>query len=208
MPTLNEIATLATRQQFKTSRSDAYLIITHAIEDGGVLSEYDMANLYSFFIPTTPKNKNDFQWVHSAITTTKDTRYYLKYVYVIDGEMVATDGHRMHIAETDLENGFYDKAGVKVEVDATFPNYKRVIPKDGTPFSWVAEYCEVIENGGAPLIYKLPNGAGVNKKYWDAATQGASVVDFDAVDKTSPIKIELTGSRFAVVMPMALPETE
>jgi len=201
MSTINKIATLATRQRFKTSRADAYQIVTGAIENGGVLSDDDMANLYAFFLPNIPKNKNDFQWVYSAVAT--DHRYYLNYVYVTDGEMVATDGIRLHVASTDLADGFYDKAETRVDVDATFPDYKRVIPAPKQPYTWIAEYCEVIDGGDKKQMYRLANGAGVNKRLWDAATQGAPIVDYDAENELSPIRVELDGNRFAVVMPSA-----
>jgi len=198
---VNEIATLATKLHKKTNRKEAYDIVRSAIENDGVLDQYALANLYSFFIPNTPKVKTDFQWVHTAIST-EATRYYLNYVYVADGEMVATDGHRLHLAKTELENGFYDKAGNKVEVDATFPDYHRVIPEPAKPYSWVAAHCEVREIGDNGLAYILTNGAGVNKKYWDIASQGADVVDFDMADEATPLRMDFENGRLAVVMPM------
>jgi len=54
-------------------------------------------------------------------------------------------------------------------------------------------------------MYRLANGAGVNKRLWDAATQGAPIVDYDAENELSPIRVELDGNRFAVVMPSRLP---
>lgn len=200
MSTLNEIATKASRLDKKTNKNRAYEIITDLIEQSEAPNDDQLAALYNFFIPPPRKIKTCFQWVNMAVDK-KEERYNLRHVYVADGVMVATDGHRLHLMPTDLDEGFYDKNGVRIEVDAKFPDYSRVISEmKGERYSWTREDCKVIVSDVE--IYKLSNGATVNKKYWDEATTGEETVDFYQDGKYDPIRIVFEDpDKIAVVMP-------
>lgn len=101
---------------------------------GASLSDYDLDAMLMYFAPPVPKTpKNAFDWVAKAVANDSDVRTYLRYVYVSAGEMVATDGHRMHRAKIDMPDGFYEpKTGLPIAIDAKYPDYKRIIPKPAT----------------------------------------------------------------------------
>lgn len=210
MSTLNEIATCAAHFGFKTNKKAAYELLIKLIkqeetriESGGELF-LQLVKLYSFFSPPPGKLKTPFQWVNMAVDK-KGKRYNLRHVYVEDGTMIATDGHRLHRLPTDLDNGFYDKNSVRIEVDASFPNYHRVIPEmKGERHTWTRAGCDVIaaHSANTTEIYKLPNGDTVNKKYWDAATLGEDSIDFYQDEKYGPVRIVFEDpDKIAVVMP-------
>lgn len=114
----------------KFSRTQVFTKLL-AIKDGAELDTYTLDALINYFAPSVPKRPKDvFDWVAKAVADDRDVRTYLRYVYVENGEIVATDGHRMHIGETDLPNGYYcPKTRLRVDVYAKYPQYKRVIPK-------------------------------------------------------------------------------
>ena len=103
--------------------------LTVKLASGVELSQVEKCLLVNYFSPPLAKKpKTAFQWVALAAAK-KDVREYLKYVYVTDqGEMVASDGERMHYAPTDIPGGFYcPKTGLKVNVDLKFPeNWQRI----------------------------------------------------------------------------------
>lgn len=210
--TLPEIATMAVQLGRKTNKREAFQLITEAIEAGEPLTDGAMAALYGFFMPSPVPAKKPFDWVGLAIST-EETRYYLCHVYVTDGRMVATNGHLLHLLPTDREDGFYDKAGVKIEVDATFPDFDRVIPPaKGKTFVWKRKAAELVKpwtdghTGKLVHSYKLPNGTYVNKAYWDKATAGLDSVEFQNADSFAPIRIFFDDdSKIAVVMPIRGP---
>lgn len=91
-----------------------------------------LANLYSYFLPSSPKKpKTGAEWVYLA-KGKKDMRAYLNYVWQQqNGDLVATDGHRMHL----LSGGHYDAstaidtAGAPIDGLGRFPDYSRIIPR-------------------------------------------------------------------------------
>ena len=144
----------------------------------GSLDTYDtevaLGQLYQFFIPATPaKPKTDTQWVCKALAK-KDVRYFLNYLFVEDGHMVATDGHRLHTTRTDLPNGSYDKALGLIDPDVAgrFPDWKRVIPAHQTNAQLADMDKELIEIEGR-FRYELKLDGKtlvtVDKKYFDDA---------------------------------------
>ncbi len=90
------------------------------------------ARLYAHFLPKPGKRaRTTWQWVAMAMAK-DDVRYYLNYVYVTEDEIVATDGHRLHIAPNveGLTPGYYDVAGNRIHAPdyARYPDFKRVQP--------------------------------------------------------------------------------
>lgn len=94
------------------------------------LTESEIDSLINYFAPSVPSSpKTAFQWVARAVAI-NDIRQYLQFVHVSDGVMCATDGYRLHWANTDLANGYYDaKTGLPAKCDSKFPDVRRVIPK-------------------------------------------------------------------------------
>lgn len=115
----------------KPSRKEAFELALKA--KSGQLSEVEIDSLINYFAPSVPSTpKTAFQWVARAVAV-NDIRQYLHFVHVSDGVMYATDGHRLHLAPTDLKNGYYDaKTGLPVDdkyIRGRFPDIRRVIPK-------------------------------------------------------------------------------
>ena len=138
-----------------------------------------LALLYTHFMPAAPaKPKTLAQWIARAAAGSKDHRYMLQYVYadLSAGQLVATDGHRLHMMPLPGEGfdqpGYYCPKTLEylhgVEF-ATYPAFDRIIP-DRTvgvfrspvkPAAW-----EVGETANGTMYYKTPCGA-LNKKYVD-----------------------------------------
>lgn len=121
-------------------------------------SRQELAKLLAWFMPKAPKGKTVEAWVASAAAK-KDIRAYLRFVCATGSEIVATDGHVLHKAPSELPRGLYDPVSmVKVwdlQEDCTtlppghpgkFPDYPRIIPKRETaPLAWLPQ--EIIDKG-------------------------------------------------------------
>lgn len=121
-------------------------------------SRQELAMLLAYFMPKAPKGKTVEAWVGSAAAK-KDIRAYLRFVCATGSEIVATDGHVLHKAPSELPRGLYDPVSmVKVwdlqeDCEASpaghpgkFPDYPRFIPKRQTaPLGWLPQ--EVIDKG-------------------------------------------------------------
>ncbi len=166
-----------------------------------------LAAAYKAYIPAaTKKPKNVFDWVYMA-RGTEQTRPYLNFVWSDgEGNIVATDGHRLHLARMDLVRGFYDGQCKPVDYDGTFPDFWRVIPEDH-PQTVDFNGCELV-NIGKTIAYKhnggtLDGGITVNKQYIDAAnSMGASVFSYPSKDSMAfkACKAQWPDGRVAVVM--------
>lgn len=85
---------------------------------------------------------NEIESLKDCVVPKWDSRAFMKHVYYEDGKLITTDARRMKFIEVgELEgipDGSYvdittDKSGInikKIDLDAKFPNYKRVIPED------------------------------------------------------------------------------
>lgn len=200
------LAKLATGQK-KPTKSQAFSIIKLLAADHGLENDPDMAKLYAYFLPPLPKKaKTPFEWVARAMAD-KDIRYYLNYVYITDKVIVATDGHRLHIVNNDdqLEPGFYNKAGDKVESPgfAPYPDYERVIPdiKDIEPITMSTKDLDVKEHEGL-IVYVIPcenECVYVQKPFLDACSNG-DILTIYAKGKNDAIRVFGYGE--AVIMPV------
>lgn len=114
----------------KLSKAKLWLVVRGLIYSGDDRMIDDLADLYNYFKPAPRKTpKTPEEWVARAMPT-NDIRYYLNYVYSDGGRIMATDGHRLHVFETDkYPKGFYDGQMNPLEVGATYPDITRVIPK-------------------------------------------------------------------------------
>lgn len=127
---MSALATRAFARKKKVTKARAMEIIERMQATTGDVE--GLSELYSYFKPTTPsKPKTDQQWAAKAIGK-NDVRNALNRLQVEDGQMVACDGHRVHVCTTDLPNGAYDNQFNLID-DAyagKFPDWKRVIPSD------------------------------------------------------------------------------
>jgi hypothetical protein len=166
----------------------------------------NLAKLYKCFMPPIPKTpKTPFDWVAGAMGV-KDVRYYLNYVRVNADYIEATDGHRAHrVANTDgLPAGFYNKAGDKVHGPnfADFPDISRVIPaeKDYHQLEDIQASQLPVETWESEIIYRLPNGAAVSKRYLDKCI-GSGTATIGMRGAEDAIRVDMEG-RVAVIMPL------
>lgn len=231
--TLNTIATLAAKDRAfnngkKPTKPTVYSLVEDLIVTGLAPTEYQLATLYGYFVPALPaKPKTAAQWVQKAVPT-KDVRYYLNNANVLAGKLRGTDGHRLHIAPTDLVDGYYDKAGNLVEVDGKYPDIDRVIPNGPNrievKFNSITDFNTGVHkyNGQTTETLMLrdviTNDDGdttqtaceVNKKYFqDAIANPSPVVRLTLPPLTSAgesVLIEFADGSLAVVMPLRQPK--
>lgn len=125
---LKQIAGKATKGK-KPTKKVIFNSVLEMIKTGEI-EESQLVDLYKFFTPPTPKKpKTSIDWLAMSMSK-NDVRNYLNYIYCDGGNVVSTDGHRLHLVGNDigLEKGFYDKAGNPVGEVGNFPNYASVIP--------------------------------------------------------------------------------
>lgn len=192
----------------KVSKSTAQWHIAELYEQLAQLEDFEksgaekkLIELYRFFKPTPPKTaKTAFDWVGQAVSTEKH-RDYIHHIFVADGRMQATDGHRLHVAKTDLKNGFYAVTGEKLDVDLSFPDTDGILPdKDKmTKFNIDLTACDV-QDYGKGQCYKIGD-ALLNTKFIDSVTLNDKLLTIYMTDKLSPVYIE-NKFGFAVIMPM------
>ena len=107
---INEIAQLAdTLPKSEYNKKAIYYTFREALRNNGQFDKAGLASLYAYFMPSLPaKPKTSEQWVAMAMAN-KDVRYYLNYIYSDGNRIMATDGHRLHIVNKSVAQGFYDK---------------------------------------------------------------------------------------------------
>jgi hypothetical protein len=104
--------------QKKPNKADAFKALLGVIEELGDSHPElctQISRMYKYFEPTTKgKPKNSEQWAAKAMGK-GDVRPYLNWLYIDEGNKVASDGHRMHLTANDdgKPTGFYDKRGIK-----------------------------------------------------------------------------------------------
>ena len=93
-------------------------------------------------LPYSKDLANEIESLKNCVAPKWDSREFMKHVYYENGKLITTDARRMKFIEVgELEgipNGSYvdintDKSGInikKIDVDARFPNYSKVIPED------------------------------------------------------------------------------
>ena len=132
---INEIANAANNQK-KLSKSATWNDYKRLVKilDATDLTDGDayriLINMYNHFQPAPPaKPKTPQQWLTKAMAGKNEVRYYLQHIYADGSNLVATDGLRLHIHTANtLPDGYYDKNMQKINEDAKFPEYKRVLP--------------------------------------------------------------------------------
>ncbi|MNC36452.1 DNA polymerase III subunit beta [compost metagenome] len=151
-------------------------------------------------------------WVAKAAAK-KDIRKYLNYVYVNEGVMVATDGHRLHLAPSDLAPGLYDpKSMVKMfglDYEASghpgkFPDYRRIIPSADVESVQLAsvEIKERLKLFTPCTVSLGGKSAAINLDYWEDALMRCTHVAIREAQQS--LRLEGPGGVLAVVMPIRL----
>lgn len=172
----------------------------------------NLARLLALIKPPAVVGKSLEAWVAKAAAK-KDVRKYLNFVYVNDGSMVATDGHRLHMAPCDLEPGMYDPKsmvkmwGLDTEVaghPGRFPEYRRILP--------IADV-EPVENAKVEIKERLKlftpctvtldgKTVGLNLEYWEQATARCTHVAVRGPHES--LRLEGPNGILAVIMPTRL----
>ena len=207
---INQMIQIANKIK-KSKKEDCQAIIKMLVEkypDNTI----EFAKLYNYFMPPAPaKPKTAFHWVAKAASRDK-TKENLLYVYVDKQNIVATDGHRLHVAKNtdNLSPGYYCPRTmdyVYAPDYMQFPDYCRVVPSVDSLHHTVTDI-EVIQNNdkNATVCYKLRRSSGdndgptVNKKYYDdCLSYGVDDVMFE--NNITPVLVT-NGDCYAVLMPM------
>lgn len=217
MTHLNRVATLATQQDKRTKKNVFAVVESLCQDDSPTLNMEQQAILYKFFMCSIKPAATAFNWVALAIRK-QEYRAYLKYVYCDhehpDGpQIVATDGHRVHMcpAPEGMGKGFHDLNGVKVNLDKmTYPDYQRIIPSGGRSILWERDHAKVVavpRQGKPCLRYEFHTADGkiyCDKGYFDLARQKQDSVTVHYTDHLSALRLELDEERTAVVMPVRM----
>ncbi len=186
------------------NKASCYQVVRDLIA-GEEMTVEQAAMLYAYFAPAIPaKPKTPEQWVAKAMAK-KDVRYYLQYIYSDGARIMATDGHRVHIWHTDqYPAGFYDANMVQIEVDGTFPDINRVIPKNPDLSLPVAELSieHLFDSDSKPVDGYKFDGVAINGAYMD---QALSCQDFDQIQYSDGGSSVLMASadKQAVIMPIS-----
>lgn len=209
---MENIATVASRLP-KINKNKAISIIKELAETHPE-NLYELAKLYNFFIPSAPsKPKTAYHWVAKATGNDKLNKCF-RFVYCDEENLVATDGHRMHVAKNagGLPAGFYHPKtgdmvyGIKDRDAPSFPNYKRVIP-DFLICPYTVESKDVTELQDGTLAYMLRTTINdtvccVDKNYYDQAVSfGAKETLFRSGKEIVIVKV--SDDAFALIMPVS-----
>ena len=185
----------------RPNKKQAFELIKNLISETELTAELE--SLYKFFLPTLPtKPKTPEQWVGKVpAKNQKDVRYYIHNIYVENGRMAGTDGHRLHMTDTNLEDGFYDFNSLDpISETAKYPNIDRVIPnhKKSDQVTVSSLKSKILESG---LEVMELFETHIQADYFREACAGFDVVTVEHGTKNESILIKHAfGS--AVVMPI------
>jgi hypothetical protein len=210
---MSQLATIAFKRKNKVSKSRAMILIEQLAELHPE-SVDKLSELYSYFKPATPaKPKQDDQWVCKSVSV-NDVRFYLNRLEVLDGWLISTDGHRLHMCKTELENGAYDTQFNVINADdaGRYPDVQRVIPNNRN-HTKLAD-CEIVEYITTLNDKKLKHPQidiklddevtiRIDSKYWAEAICGFesdAVLSYD--DHKNSILIK-SDTRKCVIMPIS-----
>lgn len=175
---------------YKPRKSEAYNTIYNARKEGRQLEPIELDMLLNYFAPARSKNpKTPEEWVATACGK-KDVRYYLNYLYVVDGVAYGTDGHRVHWCETEFEAGYYDPAMLLLtECDGRYPDVKRVIPEklSGTDHVVGGEIAGTKRDSKNRAIHyvTLEHGGTFDRGYWNEAVVNDEATTYSVADVNS-----------------------
>jgi hypothetical protein len=161
------------------------------------------------------KTNNDYVgilWVIKA-RSTEESRYGLQFITAKDGEIIATDGHRLHIYKTEMviKNGNYEvissnKNEIILEAikDIEYPKWEDVFPKDEpTKIIEIKCYSKKVSEAYTSLVRCLPIENTVNLKYFEDLLCISNKVTFLIHKKEEPIEFR-TGKYRGLIMPIRM----
>lgn len=133
------------------------------------LTEADKRDLLRYFAPAPSrrKPKSAAEWVALAVGK-NDRRKYLNYLYSDGTHVIASDGHRVHWAWTDLAKGYYcPRSLVPMPDQGRFPDFERVIPPEGHREPVLLSGLESgVVDGATPISYqRVPDSTAVCEAY-------------------------------------------
>lgn len=212
MATISEIATYAAIYKPKKNKAAAWSALKSVIAGDGTHEQ--LATLYRYFEPkATPAQlaDNDFAWCASAVEK-GGTRDHIENVYCDGkGNLVATDGYRIHVATFDGAKGYYTPRGQLMEGTTdkwTFPDWNRAMPDETERLLWYRCLSEVFAtNNDGREAYGLADGTLVDRSLWDAAVAGQETAVYCVTSKGSWNQIllpDLGAGRSATVMSLDL----
>lgn len=195
-----------------TNKANALNILRDMVDVGNnVITDEQLAALYSYFTPNIKrrKPKNDFEWLQQAAGT-EETRPYLHHLHSDGEDIHATDGNRLHILTKALPEGFYNSEGIKIDVDANYPDVKRVIPKTNDVKNVTLSECkrDLTYSGSFRIngicVINLWGDAWFQEQYVVDAVQGLEIVSvhFNNTAKDSPVLLKISDTKQAVIMPI------
>ena len=121
---INELATQAIGTRKNTKMAfDTILKIIKQSESLNDVAIDEYKNLYAFFSPPANVKKDKWAWMNTFCH--KDwAKPFLKYVWVSDGYIFATDGFILvrSVNDLNLPNGIYDKNKTKLNKDIQTPD--------------------------------------------------------------------------------------
>jgi hypothetical protein len=228
MTNIDTIATLADSK--KTSPADRWAAFQRLAERA--MSEddrKDLALLYQAFAPKPKRKRNlgDFDWAALAAAPKDEARYYLRYVQVSEaGIAVATDGHRMHVANVDKATGYYRPDGTALEdADFKYPDVARVlkpaVTRNTCPLADALDGIILIKGigrggkqPGEAYVLRLPGREKrtiLNRRYVDDMVSGqphesVQVGVSEPENDNRPVFFNVTPKRTGVVMAIRDPE--
>lgn len=210
---MDNLPTIAARVGKPTKPSAQNMLMTLADkykEDKETFEQ--LGALYAYFMPPVPKAakvEDTFKWVAQAVEK-KGYREYLQYVrccYNKDGllVLVATDGHRMHVAKAPdgYTEGFYDVAGNKVDVDMYCPDWERVVPRENPHCGLYTPLKNpTLRQHGKNVLVSMPGDGWLNRAYLAQAMGKQESVSVSYEDGVAPYMISHECGAYAVIMPV------
>lgn len=118
------------RNAKKARKAEAYALVVSMKTGRHEMNPDDIDSLLLYFAPALPKKaKTVEQWVAKAAANQKEHREYLRYLYVKEGVIMASDGQRAHRGKTTLADGYYcPHTLIPVDFDYRYPDFNRVYP--------------------------------------------------------------------------------
>lgn len=161
------------------------------------------------------KANNDYTGILWAIKarSMEESRYSLQFITAKDGEIIATDGHRLHIYKTEMviENGNYEvitsnKNEIILETvkGVEYPEWENVFLKDEpVKIIEIECYSKRVSEAYTSLVRCLPIENTVNLKYFEDLLCISDKVTFLIHKKEEPIEFR-TGKYRGLIMPIRM----
>ena len=185
------------------SKKDAFYVIEKLMKsDDKTITDVETEMLYKYFLPKLSKKKakSAIHWVAMACSSPKDIRRYLTYMYSDGDYLVATDGHRLHMVETDLDEGYYcPNSFERVDLDDKYPDFNRVIPSYKTVQEYDLTKCESREH--FKTIHIKVKDTWLNRDFLMPGCNGSQIANLAVTDDTNSAVYGLSEYGQFVVMP-------